>query len=131
MLRAARGGLLLLTTACSGSTASVGSPPAYDIGGAWTGTFVSQTGVRGISTASLTQSGGSVAGSFSVQGSCIGGGKFSGTLSADALSGSITSGAVTVSVYGTVANAKQIDGTYSLQAAGACPTDDGSFHLSR
>jgi hypothetical protein len=126
-----RRALLVLVAACSGSTATVNSPPAYDVGGAWSGSFVSQTGARGATTASLTQSGSTIGGSFTAQNSCVGGGKFSGTLSADSLSGTITAGAVSISLSGTVASTNQIDGTYNLAAAGACPSDAGSFHLAR
>jgi hypothetical protein len=124
--------VLLVLLGCSGSTAGVASsPPAYDVGGTWSGTFVSQTGARGTTTAALTQTGSAIGGSFTADNSCIGGGKFSGTLSADALSGNITAGAVSVALNGTVASGNQIDGTYSLAAAGACRSDTGSFHLAR
>jgi hypothetical protein len=43
--------LLLSCLGCSGSTATVASPPSYDVGGAWSGTFVSETGLRGTTSA--------------------------------------------------------------------------------
>jgi hypothetical protein len=124
--------LASLAVACSGSTTSVdSSPPAYDVSGSWSGTFISQTGVRGGTSASFTQAGSSVGGSFTANNSCIGGGKFAGTLSADSLSGNVTAGAVSIAMSGTVSTVNQIDGTYTLSAAGGCPTDSGSFHLTR
>jgi hypothetical protein len=119
----------LVFAACSTTTTI--QPPTYDVGGSWSGSFVSQTGARGTTTASLTQTGSNLGGSFTADNSCIGGGKFTGTLSADSLSGSVSAGAVTISLSGTVASAKQIDGTYTLGAGGACPADSGSFHLAR
>jgi hypothetical protein len=80
---------------------------------------------------SLTQIGNSVSGSVAASNSCIGGGKFTGTVLSDSLDASVTAGEVIVSVNGTVSSTNQIDGTYSLAAAGGCPADNGSFHMTR
>ena len=122
---------------CGGSSGSSvgssnsGTQPAHDLSGAWTGTVTSITGYRGTLDAQLTQSGGTVTGSVHVATGCTPGGKLDGTVSGDSFDAHFTAGAVTATMTATITSDTEIDGTYTLPAAGACPNDQGSFSLRK
>ena len=119
------------TTVGAGNGSGSGTTSSYNLAGSWTGSFVSETGSRGTSSGTFAQTGSALSGDFTAINACFGGGKIDATLSGDMLSGTVVAGAVSVSLDGTIVSNMQIDGTYTLAAAGACPADQGSFHLSR
>lgn len=120
--------------ACSGSGAGVdvyGAPPAVDVTGTWTGTWLSQRNVGGTTTARFTQTGSDVEGDISFTGSpCFSGGVFQGTLSGRDLSGTVSAGTIRVTVSATV-SATSMNGTYTTVQAGACTGDTGTLSSKR
>ena len=64
-------------------------------------------------------------------GGCIGGGKVSGSIAGDALTGTVTSGDVVASLSLTVSDDDQLDGTFELPPSGVCPAQQGSLSLTR
>jgi hypothetical protein len=86
---------------------------------------------RGTFQADLQDSAGTVSGSIRLGSGCLPGGKLDGTVSGDSFNGRFVAGAATATMTGTVSSSTQVDGTYTLPAAGACPDDSGSFELLR
>jgi len=82
-------------------------------------------------TADLEQNGTSVSGSVRVAGGCVGGGKITGTLAGDRLDASFEAGDVTATLTLTESSANQLDGTFTMPAAGACDAQQGSVSLVR
>ncbi len=130
-------GLVSICTACGGSsgssigTGTTGTQPLFDLTGSWSGTVTSVTGFRGTFDADLEESGSAVTGAMRLSTGCTPGGKLDGSLSGDSLSGTVVAGDVVVTLTATVVSDGQLDGTYVLPAAGACPSDRGSFELLR
>ena len=122
--------------ACSGSSAGVGTSAssggaAADLGGAWSGTWTSTTGVSGAVDVVMRQSGSTLDGDVHFTRSpCFASGHFSGTVSGRDFSGSVTAGAIRVDMSGTVTG-DAYDGTYSTVQAGACTGDTGTFSAER
>jgi hypothetical protein len=121
---------------CGGSGSSVGSgtsgtEPAHDLTGSWNGTISSISGFRGTFDADLQQSGGSVTGAVHLATGCAPGGKLDGSVSGDSFTGTFSAGEVTASMTATIVSDHELDGTYTLPAAGGCPDDRGSFSLRK
>lgn len=122
---------------CGGSSGSsigsgtAGTQPSHDVSGAWKGTVTSISGYRGRLDAELTQSGATVTGSVHVATGCTPGGKLDGSVSGDSFDATFTAGQVTATMTATIVNDNELDGTYVLPAAGACPSDQGSFSLRK
>jgi hypothetical protein len=72
-----------------------------------------------------------VTGSMSLQ-ACITGGKVEGTVDdGGSFNATITSGSLTATANGTVTNANEIDGDFTLAGGGSCPVQGGTFQLRR
>jgi hypothetical protein len=128
--------LALFLFACSGSSGTTVSStsnsasPAADLTGDWSGvaTALGQT----ISVhADIVQDGAAISGTFRSPGGCIGGGKMNGSVSGDALTGTVTSGDVVATLNLTVSDDDQLDGTFDLPPSGVCPAQQGSLSLTR
>lgn len=123
--------------ACSGSAgsgvsnSSSSSDPASDVTGHWSGRSTSSTGFSAGFTSDLVQTGSALSGSFRSSGACIGGGKIEGTVVGDRIDATVTAGDVRATLTLTVSSDDQLDGTYDLPAAGACPSDQGSVSMTR
>jgi hypothetical protein len=119
--------ILVLMTSCSGGGGSnPTSPSGVNLTGNWTGAWRSTTGVGGNLSASLTQSGSSVSGTFTLSNSgCFSTVNITGSVSGSSLS---LSGPINLTASNIVSNA--IGGNYSVNFAGLCNGDTGSFSLS-
>ncbi len=104
--------LLLLVSGCKQSTTS----DDYDMTGAWSGTIrIASLGISSVINFALTQSGGTVTGTYTTDRGRTG--TFSGTLSGDKLTGTMTftdACAGTGSIDGTMKNANSMDGAGSI-----------------
>lgn len=127
--------LSLVLAACSGSSGgSVSSTssasPSADLGGRWSGqaTALGQTVPV---TADLVQTGSDISGTMRSPGGCVGGGKVSGSLVSDTMTGTVRSGDVVVFLNLTVSSDDQLDGTFDLPPSGVCPAQQGSLSLTR
>lgn len=121
--------------ACSGgsstSTSTSSTEVDVDMTGHWNGSLTSSVGLGASFTADLTQSGASVTGSVRMTGGCVGGGKITGTVSGDRFDGGFVAGDVTATLTLTESSPNQLDGTFSMPAAGACEAQQGSVSLVR
>jgi hypothetical protein len=121
---------------CSGENTSVSStsatqPASADLSGAWSGKWLSRTGVGGATTSTFTQNGSAVDGEFHFTGSpCFSAARFTGSVSGSELSGTATAGAIRVQISATITSSS-LDGTYVVLEAGACSTDTGTFTSKR
>jgi len=123
---------------CSGSNAGVettsspNAPSSTDLSGAWTGQWLSSTGVGGTLAGTITQTGSSLDGDFRATGSaCLAGAHLTGTVDDGRhLNGAWVAGGLDIPISGTYA-ATSIDGTYQVAAGGACGGDIGTFSLHR
>ena len=122
--------------ACSGSSGgsvtstSNSASPAADLSGDWSGVATSLGQTVSVH-ADLVQSGTAISGTMRSPGGCIGGGKVSGSIAGDALTGTVTSGDVVASLSLTVSDDDQLDGTFELPPSGVCPAQQGSLSLTR
>jgi hypothetical protein len=129
------GALLLaaaVATSCGGGGASsCSAPPAVNVTGSWSGTWLDNNGSSGtISFGALTQNAGAVEGQISFTGSpCFSGGAISGTVCGDQFSGSLSAGGIQVDVSATVTGV-QMSGNFNAVSAGACTGDVGTFAAS-
>lgn len=127
--------LAFVLFACSGSSGTTVSStssasPSADLTGEWSGvaTALGQT----ISVhADIAQNGTAISGTFRSPGGCIGGGKMSGSIAGDSLTGTVTSGDVVANLNLTVSDDDQLDGTFDLPPSGVCPAQQGSVSLTR
>jgi hypothetical protein len=125
----------LLTVACSGSsgssvTSTSSASPAADLTGEWSG-FATALGQTVSVQANLTQNGGAISGTMRSPGGCIGGGKVTGSVAGDSLTGTVTSGDVVATLNLTLSDDDQLDGTFDLPPSGVCPVQQGSLSLTR
>jgi hypothetical protein len=112
------------------------APSATDVTGHWAATVhvalfggAVQGAVGG--QADLKEECGNVTGTMTLQ-ACIMGGKVVGTIDDDGnFNATITSGSVTATAKGTLTNADEIDGDFTLAAGSDCPAQDGQFQLLR
>ena len=126
--------LALAANACGGSSSTQGGPaPGVDLTGTWNATWTSRSGAVGQGTMVLTQSGASVTGTVTVQGSpCVVNADVSGSLDGDALAATFTFGGGEATLDATVsASASQMSGTYDATSAGACTGDTGTITATR
>jgi len=123
---------------CSGGGSGSGSggashqPAAID--GVWHGTWNSSTGSSGNMTLWISQTGGSIAGAWELDGTaCFSTGNFTGIVTGHSVTCQATATGVHITFVGN-ASGTQLDvlaGTYSVQAGGACTGDSGTITLSR
>jgi parallel beta-helix repeat protein len=124
-------GVLLACAASGCGGGGSGSPSAASVAGEWNGAWLSANGIdNGAFSLSLNQSGASVGGQASFDGSsCFSGGVFSGSVSGAALHGSVADAVVRVTVDASITGSA-MNGTYSVPSGGACTGDSGTFALS-
>jgi hypothetical protein len=122
-----------LVCACGGTSTVLpgAATSSVDVDGTWNATWTSRSGQIGHGTMQLTQSGTTVTGSITVEGSpCVVNADVNGSLDGDALSGTMTFGGGHASFDTTVA-ATAMSGTYDAVSAGACTGDTGTLSASR
>lgn len=120
-----RWGLVLGVCSCSGV-------PSVSVGGAWTGRWSSGRGLSGAASATIQQSGGSVRGTFSLEGSpCVTGGTLDGTVDDRHMVVHMVSGSSRIDADLTVTSPAELDGTYEAVVLGFCTGDTGSLRLAR
>lgn len=125
-----------LACGCGGSSGAVapnGPSTGVDLTGTWSATWTSRSGAVGQGTMVLTQSGASVTGAITVQGSpCVVNADVTGSLDGDALAATFTFGGGEATLDATVsATATQLSGTYDAASAGACTGDTGTIIATR
>lgn len=128
--------LALALFACSGSSGTTvtstsnSASPSADLSGDWSGVATSLGQTVSVH-AELVQNGTAISGTFRSPGGCIGGGKMSGSIAGDSLTGTVTSGDVVANLNLTVSDDDQLDGTFDLPPSGVCPAQQGSLSLTR
>ncbi len=121
---------ILSILASGGGGGGGDTPTTTDVTGFWSGSWSSSiVNQGGTLSAQLVQTGTSLTGTFSIDGSpCISSGDIDGTISGLSIDFVVTSGIDDVHISGTL-NGSTIVGTYSI-SIGLCAGDQGTFSLS-
>jgi hypothetical protein len=126
--------LLFCAVGCGGSPASPPPPSYSNMTGNWKFTAVSQkiAGARGLGSASLTQSGTSISGTYNTSGGCSNTSPITGSVIGNSLSLQIDENGQVASLTGTVNSAfTAMSGNFTSPSGGCTNGDFGTWSGTR
>jgi hypothetical protein len=127
-------GLLLCVAGCGGNPASPPPSSYSNMTGEWRVTGVSQkfAGARGSGTASLTQSGSSISGTYNTTGGCANTSAITGSVTGNSLSLQVDENGQVASWTGTVNSTfTSASGTFAAPSGGCADGDFGTWSATR